>query len=437
MGIQTNRKTLTTPFFLAFKQKPDYRKLLPLFSAAYVKIYKSAEGNTFTSQTVRCILVGNDEKSDGRLFYNPITKAVISSSDYVLNTTAPSGPLFHIPYEEPTTYSLYQEKSKEIKVEFNIGSTIWISPTNLESPGQQATVLNVPFNIDEVYTVQLTSTQNILDVTPSNILKYNPSAIDDPDPNPSFTFPWIKHKAKATILLPTSMSTPKQGIIIQNGSTWSFHAGRTLKSKSIRNNATDKLIHLADSLPELETLAHKCYINKNWLKSKTVMSLQATATTGTIIARRVTFMQTSNPAHLSNTAVQEKFMNTPIPDIIGYSNKVSAKNLTSLHEPKLHEHCKLSASDKSIWDQSYFEEYMGLHNDTKTWEYISEKEYQDLRKIIGNALPTMALSKIKKTKMAYLTERNTELSFSATSTPTNGQTKIASHLSSLLSNFAC
>ena len=99
MGIKTSKGTLTTPFFLAFQTKPDYRKLLPLFSPAHVKIYESASGNTFTSQTIKCILVGNDEKSDGRLFYNPTTKSVISSSDFVLNTTAPSGPIFDIKYE--------------------------------------------------------------------------------------------------------------------------------------------------------------------------------------------------------------------------------------------------------------------------------------------------------------------------------------------------
>ena len=58
-------KNLTTPHYLAYNEHPDYRKLLPLFSTAYVKIYESAEGNTFESQTVKAILVGNDTKSDG------------------------------------------------------------------------------------------------------------------------------------------------------------------------------------------------------------------------------------------------------------------------------------------------------------------------------------------------------------------------------------
>ena len=56
----------------------------------------------------------------------------------------------------------------------------------------------------------------------------------------------------------------------------------------------------------------------------------------------------------------------------------------------------MSKNDKIIWDKSYLEEYLGLHETTQTWEYITEAEYQVLRPIIGNALPSMAISKIKK-----------------------------------------
>ena len=42
------------------------------------------------------------------------------------------------------------------------------------------------------------------------------------------------------------------------------------------------------------------------------------------------------------------------------------------------------------------EEYMGLHEDIGTWEYITEQEYQALHKTIGKALLSMAISKIKK-----------------------------------------
>ena len=42
------------------------------------------------------------------------------------------------------------------------------------------------------------------------------------------------------------------------------------------------------------------------------------------------------------------------------------------------------------------EEYLGLHGKPKTWEYLSEKEYQLLRPVIVNALPSMVISTIKR-----------------------------------------
>ena len=42
--------------------------LCQLFSVAYVKVYESGEGNTLDPQTIPTILVGNDDKSDGKLF---------------------------------------------------------------------------------------------------------------------------------------------------------------------------------------------------------------------------------------------------------------------------------------------------------------------------------------------------------------------------------
>ena len=55
----------------------------------------------------------------------------------------------------------------------------------------------------------------------------------------------------------------------------------------------------------------------------------------------------------------------------------------------------MSKNDKIIWDKSYLEEYLSLHETTQTWEYITEEEYQVLRPVIGNALSSMAISKIK------------------------------------------
>ena len=107
LPVKTDIGSLTTPFFEAYGQKPDYRKLLPLFSIAYVKLYESANGNTLSSQTVKGILVGNDPKSDGRLFYNPSTKSLMGSSDYRLDISIPSGPPFQLIYNGGFDFNLF------------------------------------------------------------------------------------------------------------------------------------------------------------------------------------------------------------------------------------------------------------------------------------------------------------------------------------------
>ena len=132
-----------------------------------------------------------------------------------------------------------------------------------------------------------------------------------------------------------------------------------------------------------------------WRNSKSMLQEIENWKTFNFITRWVTFMNSSDPAHLTNDSVQTKLNKLDDPDIIGFSRKVSAKGLSSLYEPKLHEHSKLNETDKEIWDKSYLEEYMGLHEDTKIWEYITEDEYKALRPIIGNALPSMAISKVK------------------------------------------
>ena len=73
---------------------------------------------------------------------------------------------------------------------------------------------------------------------------------------------------------------------------------------------------------------------------------------------------------------------------------VSAKDLTSLDSPLLSQHCKLSSSDKEIWDVAYGEEYFELVN-LPCWHTIDEEEYKKLKPFIRSAIPTCAISTIK------------------------------------------
>ena len=106
-------------------------------------------------------------------------------------------------------------------------------------------------------------------------------------------------------------------------------------------------------------------------------------------------MKSTDPAALTDANIQFSINSTEPDEIIAHCRRVSATTLQSPTEPKLHEHHKLSPHDKAIWDQSYLEEYLGLHEDTQTWIYITEAEYREHCPLTDNALLSMAISKIK------------------------------------------
>ena len=390
--IKTDRKTLTTPHYEAYKQHPDYRKLIPLFSTAYVKVYDSKEGNTFDTQTIKAILVGNDTKSDGRLFYNPKTKKLLGSSDYRLSISGPSGPMFGLKYDEPTSYTLYNDDLSTSPPAYDIGQHVFVSPTHLQHPLEKAEILDIPFKHEEPYKLQLKESGTIIEVLPHDIIPHNPNQQED-NSGPSLHHPWFTNKARCTLFLTESMAVPKHGTIIKNGDNWNFHQGHSLNPKSKTKRPV--IIPLPTDLQELERLMETGYLVDGWKNSKSVLTNIENKKTFNFIARRVTFMNSSDPAHLTNNSVQTKIDKINDTEIIGYSRKVSASGLSSLYEPKLHEHSSLNKTDKEIWDRSYLEEYMGLHDETETWDYITEAEYQALRPVIGNALPSMAISKVK------------------------------------------
>jgi hypothetical protein len=84
----------TTPFELMFKKPADYRQLFPLFSTAYIKQVRTQGTNKskWKSQSLKCIAVGRCPKSDGILFYHPLSKQTLTCGDgFKLDTFSPSG----------------------------------------------------------------------------------------------------------------------------------------------------------------------------------------------------------------------------------------------------------------------------------------------------------------------------------------------------------
>ena len=89
--------------------KPNWRNLVPMLSLGYT--HRNRDGNkqqsTADSKSIMGICVGNDPKIDGLLFYLPTTKKLVGSSDYRLDPTVPSGPVFGYSYYGGIGFNLY------------------------------------------------------------------------------------------------------------------------------------------------------------------------------------------------------------------------------------------------------------------------------------------------------------------------------------------
>lgn len=101
---------------LLFKEKPNYRNLYSMFLVAYVKRFKDGflHRKKYYSQSIKEMLVGDDIKSDGKLFYVPRTKSIIWSSDYKFNLSHPSGPVFGLKYDGGIQIMLHVQEEKEM-----------------------------------------------------------------------------------------------------------------------------------------------------------------------------------------------------------------------------------------------------------------------------------------------------------------------------------
>ena len=132
----TANGVLTTPHELTHGTKPDLRNLFPLFSIAY--IHRTRDGDTdrtrFAAQALRCIVIGSDPRSDGLLFYHPPTKQYMSSSDYALDTTRPSGPAFSLLYDGGIFVGLYDKTKKNNLAPFDPGTMCDYCPESCPYP---------------------------------------------------------------------------------------------------------------------------------------------------------------------------------------------------------------------------------------------------------------------------------------------------------------
>lgn len=392
----------TTAFELMYQQKPDYRNLMPLFSVAYVK--RKRDGTTHRtkamSQTLRCICVGNDPKSDGLLFYSPDFKSLIGSADYTLDPIPPSGPICNIPYDGGVQFDLQCDGDTVHRPPaYQLHDTVYCTTTNLHGiikqiliKGNDVTYLVKYIKSGEHVELQESELSDII-ISQDQLTNDVKEVASNDTPlhiKLSPPIPWLCDGSKVTVFIPHLMKTPKRGFLKMRNSQWTFSIGRTKR--------TLKPFHIPLLHKNITVLITDNKIVSGWKTSSYMQQLRKKNDVEDIIVRRMTLRNTTSLQCISSINM-EKYIkdNPPQQNITCKRAHVNASSLQSLHPPSsLKQHSNMTENDKGIWDRAYLNEYLGLTEDTNTWEYISEKEYQILRPITGNALPSMAISTIKK-----------------------------------------
>jgi len=335
---------LTTPFELVYGHKPDLRLLIPLFSLAYVR--RLRDSNTMRekmqSTALQCILVGKSTVSDGLEFYHPPSKQVITSSDYKLDLTKPAGQVFNLKYDGGIFFNLQNNDADTLRPPgIDINTTVYVKDYN---PPKPATVIAVPFDESDVYTIQFPTDGSIHQFQSSSLLDHDPTQI--PENSRSSQPIWIKDKSPVTVFLP-SMDKPQQGRLKQQSdSTWHFQPGRTDSHSTI-------------PIDDMDSAITNMQVIKGYIP-------------------------------LSKLALYRQ--NHGLHTIVG--RHVSAANLHSLDPPTLVKHTRLQPNDKKIWDAAYNEEYDGLQKNP-TWLTLTQDEFNKIKHTVNGILPSMAISTIK------------------------------------------
>ena len=349
LPIRINNR-FTTPFELTYGEKPDLRNLLQIFSVAYLTRYK--DGNitrkNVHSHSIRAILVGRDTTSNAYLFYHPGTKRTLTSDDFTLDESLPSGPAFRLDYDGGLYFNRYTDFNDKLRPPpFLPQQQIFINSTSPPTKGEVITVPSSP--IDRIYTIKHE------DDSMHQYMEYEISATDPTlqieSNNPPTTFfpTWINSNVTKATLFLKSMKKPQRGLLIFKDNEWYFRHG----NKS--NNTT----HLPDFYSKAHDLYRTFQLFEGQPKNKTISSIIQQRELTNIIARHV-----------------------------------SARNLTTEDVPSLLQHRLLNANDRRIWDSAYAEEYFGL-TDLPCWVTITEAEFQRDRHLYKSILPSMAVSLIK------------------------------------------
>ena len=207
----------TTPFELVHHHKPDICSLIPLFSVAYIGHPNTGTTATptFTSQSLRVLLISCSAKSTVLKFYYPPTKQILTSSVYRLDPTIASCPIFNLHYDGGLFFNTYHNEAASTQAPtFQLDQTVYFEMQLGSGNFVHGKILTIPFSDSNIYSMQRRDNRNIIQMPLSCLTPSNPNAlltnelqtIDKTLPS------WIKQNFAATLFLDT-IPKPCQGVL--------------------------------------------------------------------------------------------------------------------------------------------------------------------------------------------------------------------------------
>ena len=172
-----HKSKITTPYELVYNKKPDYRVLIPMFSIAYIRQHRqnNKDLDSWSSRSLKCILVGTCPQSDGLIFYHPPSKQTLTCRDgYRFDPHSPAGPKFSQQHEgdfdfttKSALHNIHHAPTHELD------STAFLEIDNIY---RKVNILDVPTDEDDQpYIVQDQTTGDIHEVLYDELLDHDPT----------------------------------------------------------------------------------------------------------------------------------------------------------------------------------------------------------------------------------------------------------------------
>ena len=301
--------------------------------------------------------------------------------------TPPSGPLCGLVYDGGVQFNLHTQGDNIYRPPaYQINDTVKCLTTNNYAVIKQMDIRENTI----VYLIKYLNTEDLVEKEEhelSDVHQYHNHILQD-------DIEWLRDRQKVTVFFPSIMQQPLRGYLRNTNHQWAFYAGRTLQTArpiAIPNLNRNLAIYIADNK-----------IVRDWKTKLHMRNLAANLQTEQHVIRRMQLLRTTEIQCLNPDYIQSHLQQQPLfpsSSVIASCRRahVDASDLEDLTEPpNLKSHNHMCLNDKSIWDRAYLQEYLGLHEDTETWSYLTEEEYQTLRPIHGNALPSMAIATIKR-----------------------------------------